>query len=105
VSRNRYFLGDAIEITALQEVVAKDQRKVNSRCFLGSVKANIGHSDTAAGIAGFIKACKMLETKMFPPQINYKIPNEHLGFKNEHFEFLLRKNDGMQMTNFLGGSE
>lgn len=83
--------GDAIEITALQEVVAKAQNHAGSSCYLGSVKANIGHADTAAGVAGFIKGCKMLDEKMLPPQINYSRPNENLDFKNARLSILTKK--------------
>src|SRR5579864_9092694 len=47
-------LGDPVEVTALTEAFGKTTDK-RSYCALGSVKTNIGHLDTAAGVAGLIK--------------------------------------------------
>jgi hypothetical protein len=54
-------VGDAIELTALTEVFSADPGNPRS-CALGSIKANIGHLDVAAGVSGVIKAtlCLML---------------------------------------------
>jgi len=79
-------LGDPVEVQALDEAFKCNTK--NSRlqpCMLGSVKANIGHVDMAAGIAGLIKVCKMLEHKLIPPQINYTQPNPELHLANTHF--------------------
>lgn len=59
-------VGDATEITALNEELEKS--KSDARCALGSVKANIGHTMSAAGMAGLIKAILVLTHKTFPPQ-------------------------------------
>jgi phthiocerol/phenolphthiocerol synthesis type-I polyketide synthase E len=56
-------MGDAIELAALSEVFAGR----SDPCSLGSVKANIGHLDAAAGIAGFIKAVLALHFEQIPP--------------------------------------
>lgn len=79
-------LGDPVEVQALDDAFKYNAK--NSRlhpCVLGSVKANIGHADTAAGIAGLIKVCKMLENELIPPQINYAQPNPELHLANTHF--------------------
>jgi len=79
-------LGDPVEVKALDEAftyTAKNPRL--HPCVLGSVKANIGHADTASGIAGLIKVCKMLENKLIPPQINYAEPNPEFGIGSTHF--------------------
>ncbi len=60
-------LGDPIEIAALSDAFTENsvgQRQ--SACILGAVKANIGHANTAAGVAGFIKTSMMLEEKIIP---------------------------------------
>lgn len=80
-------LGDAIEIEALREVFSNHPQDQKGSCFLGSVKANIGHADTAAGIAAFLKACKMVETKIIPPQIHVQTP--HRLLQGEAVEFCL----------------
>ena len=75
-------LGDPIEMEALRQ--AFDTVK-KGYCALGSVKANIGHLDAAAGIAGFIKTVMVLYHKTIPPQINYTVPNEKLDLNNSPF--------------------
>lgn len=75
-------LGDPIEVEALRQ--AYDTSK-KGYCALGSVKANIGHLDAAAGIAGFIKAVMVLHHKIIPPQINFTMPNEKLDLDNSPF--------------------
>jgi acyl transferase domain-containing protein/acyl carrier protein len=52
---------------------------------LGSVKSNIGHCMTAAGIAGFIKLVLALKHKQLPPTINYERLNEHIELKESPF--------------------
>ncbi|SDI17284.1 Acyl transferase domain-containing protein [Actinokineospora alba] len=56
-------MGDAIELSALREVFTRGSRP----CSLGSVKANIGHLDAAAGVAGLIKAALALRHGQIPP--------------------------------------
>ena len=77
-------LGDPIEIQALDEAFKRNNQKY--KCTIGSVKANIGHADVAAGIAGLIKVCKMLEHKIIPKQINYDTVNPELHIKDTGFE-------------------
>ncbi|KAB8028093.1 type I polyketide synthase [Fluviispira multicolorata] len=77
-------LGDPIEINALKE--AFESRKISDfNCGLGSVKANIGHLNTAAGIAGLIKIILSLKNKKIPPSINFNNPNPKIQFNNSGF--------------------
>lgn len=62
-------LGDPIELSALNTVY-----KTNKPCVIGSVKANIGHCDSAAGIAGLIKASLVLHHRKIPATINFQQP-------------------------------
>lgn len=57
-------LGDAIEFSSLRSVFSGHPE---TRCFVGSVKANIGHAEAAAGICGLLKAMLMLEHDIIPP--------------------------------------
>ncbi|WFE39400.1 non-ribosomal peptide synthetase/type I polyketide synthase [Micromonospora sp. WMMD998] len=67
-------LGDPIEVAALTEAF---RRGTDARgfCALGSVKANIGHTDAAAGVAGLIKTVMALWTRTLPPTINVDRPH------------------------------
>ncbi len=75
-------LGDPIEAGALKDVFGESHRKY---CALGAVKSNIGHLDTAAGVAGFIKTVLALEHKQIPPSLYFNKLNTEIDFKNTPF--------------------
>ena len=75
-------LGDPIEIEALKQAWQTDK---TGYCAIGSVKANLGHLDAAAGIAGFIKTALVLYHRTLPPQINFTRPNAEIDFANSPF--------------------
>jgi len=75
-------LGDPIEIEALSEAFNTNKRNY---CAVGSVKANIGHLDTAAGIAGLIKTVLALYYRIIPPSINFVEPNPKINFERTPF--------------------
>ncbi|MGW1606832.1 ketoacyl-synthetase C-terminal extension domain-containing protein [Streptomyces eurythermus] len=54
-------------------------------CLLGTVKANIGHTGAAAGIAGLIKASLMLHHRVFVPTPHFSRPNPALGLDASPF--------------------
>ncbi|MFJ4972580.1 amino acid adenylation domain-containing protein [Streptomyces sp. NPDC088755] len=62
-------VGDPIEAGALARALAIG-RKPGARAYVGSVKTNIGHTESAAGIAGLIKTVLCLEHRHIPPHIN-----------------------------------
>jgi acyl transferase domain-containing protein len=77
-------LGDPIELAALSQVFrARTKRK--GFCALGAVKSNIGHLDTAAGIAGFIKTVLALQHKLLPPSLHFRQPNPKIDFAGGPF--------------------
>lgn len=75
-------LGDPIEVEALTRAFNLEQKQF---CAIGSIKANIGHLDAAAGIAGLLKTALMLYHQKLVPQINYSSPNPHIPFYNSPF--------------------
>lgn len=70
-------VGDPIEITAIAAVLSKCRTQSNP-LFVGSVKANIGHLESASGLAGLLKAIVCLERGMIPPSINFESENKDL---------------------------
>jgi acyl transferase domain-containing protein/acyl carrier protein/enoyl-CoA hydratase/carnithine racemase len=77
-------LGDPIEFEALtQAFQAYTDRK--QYCALGSVKSNIGHLLTAAGVAGVIKVILALRHRVLPPTIHFEKLNEHIDLENSPF--------------------
>lgn len=78
-------LGDPIEVEALASAFRASSCRETQFCALGSAKSNMGHLDTAAGIAGFIKACLALANKEIPPTVNYDTPNPKIDFASSPF--------------------
>ncbi|RXF01352.1 non-ribosomal peptide synthetase/type I polyketide synthase [Pseudoalteromonas sp. PS5] len=81
------YLGDPIEVRALnrayKSVAGKELDKQSIA--LGTLKANIGHLDTAAGVAGFIHAVCALNYKKISPNINFNSPNPELDLQSTPF--------------------
>jgi len=77
-------LGDPIEIEALTQVFRQHTEK-KQFCAIGSVKANIGHLDAAAGVAGLIKTAMALYKEELPPSINFLRPNPQIDLANSPF--------------------
>ncbi|MEU0738910.1 amino acid adenylation domain-containing protein [Streptomyces sp. NPDC006134] len=62
-------VGDPVEAAALGRALSIG-REPGARCYVGSVKPNIGHTEAAAGIAGLIKTVLCLKHRTIPPHIN-----------------------------------
>ncbi|WP_407884225.1 SDR family NAD(P)-dependent oxidoreductase [Scytonema sp. NUACC26] len=77
-------LGDPIEIAALTQAFRATTQK-KGFCAIGSVKTNIGHLDTAAGVASLIKTVMALKHKMLPPSLHFEQPNPKIDFANSPF--------------------
>lgn len=77
-------VGDPIEIAALTQAFRASSERVGY-CKVGSVKTNIGHLDTAAGVASLIKASLALEHQQIPPSLNFEAPNPRIGFDGSPF--------------------
>ncbi|KZN34710.1 hypothetical protein N480_20725 [Pseudoalteromonas luteoviolacea S2607] len=75
-------LGDPIEIAALSRAYgACDKQQIA----IGSIKANIGHLDSAAGVTGLIKAVQALRHKTLPPSLHSSPLNSKIDFANSPF--------------------
>jgi len=64
-------IGDPIELSALGQVFANRERQLK----IGSVKTNIGHLDTASGMAGLLKTVQALGHRQIPPTLHFKTLN------------------------------
>ncbi len=74
-------LGDPIEIDSLNEAYCSGGlRDKDSPLVVGSAKANLGHLEAAAGMAGVIKCLLVLEHQRFAPQINISSLNPHIAW-------------------------
>lgn len=70
-------LGDPIEAKALGTVLATN-RPPGNRCAVGSVKTNIGHLESASGIAGLIKVALSLQRRQIPPSLHFQQINPYI---------------------------
>lgn len=77
-------IGDPIELKALTSVY-KRYTGATGFCGVGSVKTNIGHCLSAAGIASFIKAALCIHHKMLVPTLNCSRPNPRFDFGHSPF--------------------
>ena len=77
-------LGDPIEVAALTQAFGARTSK-KGFCALGSVKSNVGHLASAAGVTGLIKTVLALERGVIPPSLNFKTPNPQIDFKASPF--------------------
>jgi acyl transferase domain-containing protein len=77
-------VGDPIELNALTQAFRQTTRN-NGYCAVGSVKTNIGHLDTAAGVAGFIKTVLALKHRELPPSLHFVKPNPLIDVTNSPF--------------------
>ncbi|MGH8259372.1 MAG: beta-ketoacyl synthase N-terminal-like domain-containing protein, partial [Steroidobacteraceae bacterium] len=77
-------LGDPIEFEALQRTFVHYTAEKRF-CALGSIKTNIGHAASAAGIAGLIKVLLALRHRQMPPSLNYSRSNPYIDFENSPF--------------------
>ena len=77
-------LGDPIEAGAIARVYGHGRTEANP-VYLSSIKANIGHAEAAAGIAGFIHACECLKHRQIPPLLHMLERSPHIGWKSLAF--------------------
>jgi acyl transferase domain-containing protein/thioesterase domain-containing protein len=81
-------LGDPIEIEALKRAFNTNGANAENgkhSCALGSVKTNVGHLDSAAGVAGLIKTVLALEHRLIPPSLYFDTPNPNMAIENSPF--------------------
>ena len=72
-------VGDPIEAHALSEALCAD-RSPEAPLLIGSVKTNLGHLETAAGIAGLMKAALVVQHGEVPPNLHFEKPSPHIDF-------------------------
>ena len=74
----------SIEVRSLGEAFGASHT-MDRPLWIGSVKTNIGHLDTAAGVASLIKVCLGLRHEVIPPTVNHEKPNPLIDFANSPF--------------------
>src|ERR1700736_5752855 len=72
-------VGDPIEAHALAQALCED-RSADAPLLIGSVKTNLGHLETAAGVAGLVKALLAVKHGLIPAPLHFQTPNPNIDF-------------------------
>ncbi|KYQ89649.1 putative polyketide synthase [Tieghemostelium lacteum] len=74
-------VGDPIEVEALSRIF-KDHHSSENPLYIGSLKSQFGHTESASGVASLIKIAMMLKHRKLSPNINFINPNPKIDFDN-----------------------
>ena len=76
-------MGDAVEMKAIERVFNSSSSEDSAKriCQIGTVKTNIGHAETASGIAGLIKVALALHHRQIPPHLHFEQPSPYIEFE------------------------
>ena len=77
-------LGDPIEIRSLAKIFK------NQELLIGSVKTNLGHLESAAGVAGLIKILLSMQHEQIPPHLHFKTANPHINWEELSFKIPIK---------------
>ncbi|MCX5472056.1 SDR family NAD(P)-dependent oxidoreductase [Alcaligenes sp. A-TC2] len=93
-------VGDPVETTAISAVYGKSREQ---RLPIGSVKANLGHMESASGMAGLVKTVLALQHQALPPALHLNTPNPAIDFDGLNLELLpqgreLQRTDGKPLV-------
>ena len=64
-------LGDPIEVQGIQVAFGREHAGAAKSCAIGSVKSNLGHLESAAGLAGLLKIVVCMQHRQLPPSIQF----------------------------------
>lgn len=92
------FVGDPIEAKSIGKAVGDDRE---GKCYIGSVKSNIGHLEPASGIAGIIKLALAMQNRIIPPNIHFRKPNPNIPFDELNLQVPV---EALQWKNEKNGS-
>ncbi|MCX7099767.1 MAG: SDR family NAD(P)-dependent oxidoreductase [Methylococcales bacterium] len=82
-------VGDPIEARAIGDALGKRRAK-NNPLLIGSVKSNMGHLETASGVAGLVKALHCIRHRIVPATIGLENPNPTIPFEELNIEVVTR---------------
>lgn len=102
-------LGDPIEVNGLK-MVYNDMLKMKKvvkpyRCYLGAVKTNVGHLESAAGIAGVMKLLFAMKYKTIPANIHLEHQNPYIDLANTAFYIPTENVAWEQLTDISGNKQ
>ncbi len=74
-------VGDPLEANALAKVLGRPRKKSLP---IGSAKTNLGHLETASGMAGLLKVILSLKNRAIPPSLHFETPNPNIDFEADN---------------------
>jgi acyl transferase domain-containing protein/acyl carrier protein len=72
-------LGDPIEVEAIEAALGEG-RDARAKLPIGTVKSNVGHLESAAGIAALVKVILCLQNEAIAPDLHFETPNPHVAW-------------------------
>ena len=81
-------MGDQTELKTISRVRIDHANLVSRRAIVGSIKANIGHTKAASGVAGLIKAAMSIDRQLIPPTTGWEIPSPVIEQEGNVLELL-----------------
>jgi acyl transferase domain-containing protein/acetyl esterase/lipase/acyl carrier protein len=76
-------VGDPLEMESIRSVFGNGNAPRQQSVYVGSIKANVGHSEPAAGVAGLLKVLAMLRHGQIPPQTGFRLLNPKIVLPDE----------------------
>ena len=73
--------GDPVEAASLGDVMGEG-RAAGHPLRISSIKGNIGHAESASGMAGLIKAALAVQRRVWPGQLHFETPNPAIDWEN-----------------------
>ncbi len=95
-------LGDPIELEALKNTYGKDRQQDNP-LLVGSVKTNIGHTETVSGVASLMKVVLSLVHEKIPASLHFKKINPHVDLSNTAIQIANKNTDWKRGKKRLAG--
>ncbi|VXD25132.1 amino acid adenylation domain-containing protein [Planktothrix paucivesiculata] len=102
-------LGDPIEINALKEAFkiiyqksGKEGKGRNNHCALGALKTNIGHLETAAGIAGLLKVVLAMKYRCLPKSLHFQEQNPYIDLQESPFRIVKDRENWQRLKDDAG---
>ena len=86
------FIGDPVEASSLGEVMSEG-RSPDNPLRISSIKGNIGHAESASGIAGLIKAALSVQRRIWPGQLHFTTPNPAIDWEHLPLEVQVENAD------------
>lgn len=83
-------VGDTTEARSISNIIAKAKPPESASLWIGSVKGNIGHTESAAGVAGLIKVLLMMKHETIVPSLFYSEDNSSVDVKALGFQIPMK---------------